>query len=156
MKVFKKTIWRSKNTAKRIRFLCKIYFGGELYLYKVLHDARFLQFNLDAGRLLNAENLNDYIQTLASTLLYHDKNYSGLTEDNFYELMASLGYDRIMLLNLSKNVNSLDHHQLSEHNMEIYRRIMRISDDEYAMAKAQLSYLETRCNWDALDTTLNI
>lgn len=134
----------------------KFLFGGELYLYKLLHDPQYRRFNLDAGRILNSSSFDEYMNNLAKTLYFHDKSFTGLTDEMRFDLMAGLAYDHVLLIYLDKNIASVGFEQVKTRNADIYRRIMRISDEEFSTAQEQLAALEKKCAWAELDTSLSV
>jgi AcrR family transcriptional regulator len=133
----------------------KFLFGGDLYIHKVLHDKMYRLFNLDARRLFNVKNFDEYIRNLANAMYYNGTNDAVLNEDMIFELMASASYDHTLLVYLDKNIDTVDFRNVSKHNADIYRRIMRISDEQFALSTTQLAMLEAKCEWDRLDTSLN-
>ena len=133
----------------------KYFFGGEIYLYKMEADEKFLRFNIDASRLLNSANLSEFIFSQAQ-ILYFDEGFpSEPTALDCFETMASLAFDNIVRLYVANNSYGLGYHQISELSIEIYRRILCIGDSDFQLIKEQLHALESSFPWEALDTTLD-
>lgn len=132
----------------------KFLLGGELYLYKAFHDPKYRRFNLDARILLDTNNFDEYIENMATALFYHDSSFAALPEDSLYDLLALVAYDQVLLIYLDKNIESYNLLSVCKHNAEIYKRIMRISEADFAIAQQQLAALEKKYDWRQLETSL--
>jgi AcrR family transcriptional regulator len=132
----------------------KFLLGGEFYLYKAFHDPKYRRFGLDARILLDTNNFGEYIENMAIALYSYDKTFTALTEDSLYDLLAMLAYDQVLLIYLDKNIESCNLQSVFNHNAEIYKRIIRVSDKDFAISRKQLADLEKKYDWSQLETSL--
>ena len=133
----------------------KYFFGGELYLYKMEKDSRFLRFNIDAARLADPANMDEFIISQTKILYFDEKAAAAPTPAEYFEAMASLAFDSMLRQYLYMNTFKLGYHEISELSIEIYRRILQIDDATLETVRIQLAEMECSFPWERLDTTLD-
>lgn len=159
--IYEETVVKNNREVERFALrdtlpLTKYFLSNKLYIYKLLHDRRFFQLNLDATLFLDTSHYDERIQIMASGIYGKNRSLVVLSERDYFNAMAVTGFDHSVLIYLSKDDALKDYNQLSAYAMEIYRNILKIDDNTFAVITRQLAELEPQIRWDRLDTSLEM
>lgn len=159
--IYEETIEKNNREASRylspdMPSLTRFCLSTMLYYYKLLKDPLFFRLNLDAALYLESSHFDGQIQIYAKGLLGNEQSYIVLSEDSFFDLMAVTGFDRSLLIYLSKEHPPIDLGELTRRTLLIYKKLVGIDSKSFDAAMEQVRVLQDRIKWDEMDTSLEI
>lgn len=137
-------------------FRAKFFFDTEIYLYKIYKDEKYRRFYRDATRFWYDidDTLSDDTHRMGYDTFYKSMKLDGSGNEDVFNRMTCVAFDQMILIYIDKNIESIDFKQILGQVTGMYKKILEITDEEYAEALADLHILEERCKWEEIDTTL--
>ena len=134
-----------------ILFYSRYFIGGKLYLYKMYNDEKYRRFNLDATHLLNAENYHQ----LMELVMLQERVAEDAPLIKRFEGMANMSFDVITRIFFVNEMEKYTVEEIHSAQIEIFRRILKIDDDQFKAIQVQIDRIDSMVPWEKLDTTLD-